>query len=122
MKINGKDLFDPSKPYDHEALLQSIALLCEEYPFLQYNYLGNSVLGNGIPLLTLGNGKREVLYVGAHHGMEWITSMLLIGFVKELCDFFRSPHNRFSLSPAPLETPITSLLGCMKFAHSLPEF
>ena len=32
--------------------------------------LTRSILGRDIPMITLGKGKKTVLYVGAHHGME----------------------------------------------------
>ena len=79
------DLFLP-RAFDHAALMKCVNALCEKYPDLHFQYLGNSILGRGIPLLSMGTGKREVLYVGAHHGMEWITSLLLIRFVKDLCE------------------------------------
>ena len=67
------------------VLLEEIARLTTQHPMLTAAYLGSSILNRGIPLLKLGNGKRKVLYVGAHHGMEWITSALLMRFVEEVC-------------------------------------
>ena len=80
-----KILSDP-KPFDHKALLDCIQCLIKKYSFLEFNYLGNSILGRGIPLLRLGTGSRKVLYVGAHHAMEWITSLVLMHFVKDFCE------------------------------------
>ena len=59
--------------------------LCEVFPFLSYRCLGHSILGREIPLLFLGRGKSKVLYVGAHHGSEWLSSGLLLRFAEELC-------------------------------------
>ena len=80
---------------DHAGMLEYVEALCRRYPFLHYNYLGNSILGRGIPLLSVGRGKRTFMYVGAHHGMEWMTSLLLLRFVAELCDAYendRAPY------------------------------
>ncbi len=77
-------------PFDHSALCGCTEAFEKRYPFLKVSYLGNSILGKGIPLLTFGNGPREVLYVGAHHGMEWITSMLLMRFVWDFCLLYES--------------------------------
>lgn len=74
------------KNFDHKTLLACVEALNHQFPFLQYSYLGTSILGRGIPLLRLGIGKKAVLYVGAHHGMEWITSLVLMRYVKELCE------------------------------------
>ena len=75
-----------AQPFDRERLGEAVEILKARYPVLEFNYLGNSILGHGIPLLTLGHGRRRVLYVGAHHGMEWITSALLTRFLFDLCD------------------------------------
>ena len=53
-------------------------------PLLSVSCLGKSVLGREIPLVRVGQGKRAVLYVGAHHGMEWITTSLLLRFLSDL--------------------------------------
>ena len=75
-----------AQPFDRARLACAVEILNARYPTLKFNYLGNSILGHGIPLLTLGEGRRRVLYVGAHHGMEWITSALLTRFLFDLCD------------------------------------
>ena len=47
-------------------------------------------------MLTLGEGKRAVLYVGAHHAMELITSVLLLRFVNELSEFVKTKSRVYS--------------------------
>ena len=89
---------DGQSGFDHEALTEAISELCERFDFLSYNYLGNSILGRGIPLLTVGKGAREVLYIGAHHGMEWITSLVLTRFLWELCDAYAKGHKPYRIS------------------------
>ena len=91
------DLFSP-RDFDHATLMECVHALCEKYPDLQFQYLGNSILGRGIPLLTVGQGKRAFLYVGAHHGMEWITSLLLMRFVGDLYSCRQSGSRPYKLS------------------------
>ena len=74
---------------DHVELLATIELFASRYPQLAISYLGESILGRKIPLFMLGTGKKEILYVGAHHGMEWITSVLLLRFVNEFCELLQ---------------------------------
>lgn len=76
--------------FGYEELMKTVNELTSQYPFADFRYLGNSILGRGIPLITLGSGKRAVLYVGAHHGMEWITSTVLCRFLHELCALFET--------------------------------
>ena len=43
---------------------------------------GKSVLGKDLYYIKLGNGPNKVFYNGAHHSLEWITSVLLIKFIE----------------------------------------
>ncbi|MBQ7172728.1 MAG: M14 family metallocarboxypeptidase [Clostridia bacterium] len=71
---------------DYKELLARTEKLEEENPLLSFGYLGTSLLGRGIPMLTLGRGRLEVLYVGTHHALEWLTSDLLLRFLEEAKD------------------------------------
>ena len=72
--------------FDYDALMRCAWLLSANYPFLGFGYIGESAAGRGIPLFTLGEGKKEVYFVGAHHGAERITAAVLVRFLAELCD------------------------------------
>lgn len=71
--------------FDHRDMMEFLEGLVRDYPFLELSYLGTSILGKTIPKITLGSGKRKLLYVGTHHGMEWITAMLLCRFLLDFC-------------------------------------
>lgn len=97
-----QEAFEPSRPFDHTHLMNAVEYLSDKYPFLGFGYLGRSILGRNIPLLTLGSGDKKVLYVGAHHGMEWITSMLLVRFVGDFCELIKTDKKAYRLSPSLL--------------------
>ena len=78
-------LDDICLPLPPERLSAEVAHLATAYPALSRRTLGTSILGREIPLLLLGRGKRKLLYVGAHHASEWLTSRLLLAFIGELC-------------------------------------
>ena len=84
--------------FDHRNMMEFLQKLTEEYPFLKLSYLGQSILGKAIPKITLGNGKRKLLYVGTHHGMEWITSMVLCRFLLDFCNSYQQKSNVFRIS------------------------
>lgn len=86
------------KPLDHGTLLHILDLFSTRYPSLGFGYLGESILGRGIPIVTLGQGEKEILYVGAHHGMEWITSMILSRFINEFCELAESKKSIYRTS------------------------
>lgn len=73
------------KEFDYDALMKCVRTLSDTYPFLQFSYLTESVMGRGIPLITLGEGEKEIYYIGAHHGAERITAAVLIKFIHEFC-------------------------------------
>ena len=73
------------KEFDYTALMRSVRVLAECYDFLGFSYLTESIMGRGIPLLTIGEGQKQIFYIGAHHGAERITAAVLIKFVAEFC-------------------------------------
>lgn len=89
-------------PFDHARLTAALEHLAASYPFVEHTYLGTSILGRGIPLIKLGTGRRSVLYVGAHHGMEWITSALLVQFLEDFCDAYAHGRQTCGIFPAEL--------------------
>lgn len=71
---------------DYACLIGMLHALTEKYPFITVSYMGTSLLGRGIPMITLGGERyraRSVLYVGAHHAAEHITGALLLRFVED---------------------------------------
>lgn len=66
---------------DTEFRKNKLAELTERYPFLEATAIGKSMLGRDIDCFRLGEGKRSILTVGAHHGMEHITALALYNFV-----------------------------------------
>ena len=79
------ELLDYSEALSYENMREYIEIFSSRYPILSVGVLGRSILGREIPFLQLGSGARRVLYVGAHHGSEWMTSILLLRFVNDLC-------------------------------------
>lgn len=79
------------EPMNYANLAARIETLQQKFPWLQTGSLGRSLLGK--ELLTLHfplPSRREpcpstLLFAGAFHGMEWITSTLLLAFAQALC-------------------------------------
>ncbi len=70
-------------PYGYQELQTDLAALRQRYPFLRFGSAGQSVLGRDLTTVTLGAGPKVVVYAGAHHANEWITSALLAKFIEE---------------------------------------
>ena len=69
--------------YTYERLCRDSSLLCKEYPFLRPFSLGHSVSGRRLSAISWGEGEKRLFLNGAHHGMEWITSLLLMYLLED---------------------------------------
>lgn len=58
--------------------------LNEKYKALKITTCGKSLLGKDIFAFVIGEGKKNVVYVGGTHGVEWLTSLLLLKFTENL--------------------------------------
>lgn len=79
-----------SEDYDYRKLRDLIYAIKGRYPFVSLNTIGKSVMGKEIHALTIGKSDRYALYVGAFHGMERLTAVLLLRFVEQLCSALES--------------------------------
>lgn len=101
---------------DYKTLMNTLQIFSDRYPFVGITYMGTSVLGRGIPMVTMGaaRGKcRSVLYVGTHHGMEHITSAVLLRFINDYCEAVDSVGRVYGVS-------IDNLFRC-RTVHVIPQ-
>ncbi|MBE6562842.1 MAG: gamma-D-glutamyl-meso-diaminopimelate peptidase [Ruminococcaceae bacterium] len=86
-------------PTDHETLIRHLDYLTERYPFISVSFLGTSILGRSIPIVSIGKeGAPSVLYVAAHHGMEWICSAALLKFIEDVSSAYEKGKKVFGIS------------------------
>jgi g-D-glutamyl-meso-diaminopimelate peptidase len=67
----------------NQRYLQQIA---EKYPFTRLEQVGTTDFQRPIWMLTIGTGKRHVLFTAAHHANEWITALVLLQYAEELAE------------------------------------
>lgn len=65
--------------YTYSGLSRDICSLNKKGEISCFTF-GKSVMGKPLYCLKAGSGKRRVLYVGAHHSLEWLCSKMLIIF------------------------------------------
>ena len=70
------------KPMDHARMTELLRQL--KSPQLCQSHIGSSVQGRAIPVVTVGHGEQPVLFVGGVHGMEWVTSAVLLQFLADI--------------------------------------
>jgi g-D-glutamyl-meso-diaminopimelate peptidase len=88
--------------YDFSRMMNDIARLQNVYPFLGVTNAGNSVLGNRIPEVLIGNGGKRVHYNASFHANEWITTPILMTFLNDYCLSLTNGSSIRGLSTSPL--------------------
>ena len=73
-------------PPDAQLRKSKLAELLERYPSLTATVIGRSMLGRDIDCFRIGEGKRSILALGAHHAMEHITTLALYDFIEFLAE------------------------------------
>ena len=69
--------------FDYAKLTLCLKNLTAQYPFLKMFSVGKSVMQRDIWCIKVGKGNKKILVIAAHHGLEWITSALAVGFVRD---------------------------------------
>lgn len=72
-------------PPDYEVLCQYILEL-KKCQSLKIFSIGRSVLGRNVYAIGIGKLCYGTLYVGGVHGLEWLTTLLLLKFAKEITE------------------------------------
>ncbi|PAB59982.1 hypothetical protein CCE28_08020 [Anaeromicrobium sediminis] len=62
------------------------------YKFIEVGSIGESVLGKKLYYIRLGKGPNKVLYNGSHHGIEWITTPVLMRFMDEFLENYSNKY------------------------------
>lgn len=89
---------DYTAPLDHGLMMRYLDIMCQRYSFLSVSYIGESILGKGIPIITLGEGEKTLMYVSAHSAKDWIGSILLLRFINEYCETYKNGGRLFNYS------------------------
>ncbi len=117
--------------YTYTDLKDDILKLKSDFPETEVGTIGKSVWGKELYYIKLGTGKLKLMYNGAHHGMEWITSAMLMKFA---FDFLKSSKqgralggfnsralmNRATLYIVPMLNPDGVRLSALGLPNRLP--
>lgn len=76
-------------PITHSVMTEHLDKMSSRYSFMSIGNIGTSIYNRGIPIIRLGEGDKRVIYIGSHHGSEWITTGLLLRFINEYCECYR---------------------------------
>ena len=80
--------FEFNFPPTSANLEKYIKAITSEHRCSKSFFIGKSVLGRKIPVLTVGKTAGSVLFVGGTHGSEWLTVLTVLRFFEEVCFAF----------------------------------
>lgn len=85
------------KYFDQEAREKLIFDIKRKYDFISVETLGQSYCKREIFSAKIGSQKDACLLVGGVHGMEWITSLLLILFLDTICQSIKYHYKIYGI-------------------------
>ena len=88
----------------NQRYLQQIA---EKYPFTKLEEVGVTDFQRPIWMLTMGTGKRHVLFTAAHHANEWITALVLLKYAEDLAEAIRTDGILFGQKAREMADAVT---------------
>ena len=94
-------------PMTPELTGQTVAALAEAYPFLRTEVLATTAFGRPITAISIGTGKRRVLYSAAHHANEWLTATVLLKFVEDYAEAIQTGAELGGVDSAALSESAT---------------
>ena len=73
-------------PITSERNQEYLRKIAGKYPFAKLEEVGVTDFQRPIWMLTIGTGKRHVLFTAAHHANEWITALVLLKYAEDLAE------------------------------------
>ena len=74
-----------TRELSYQEMMERLNDLQKEHETLNVTYVGQSVFGKSIPIITLGDksAQKAVLYVSTHHACENICTSVLVRFIED---------------------------------------
>lgn len=94
-----KNIIPLKEPVSYATVEAFVDIFKKRYDFADIFEIGKSIRGRSIYCIRLGNKDAPtVMYVGAHHGAESITSGILLRYVNELCEYLKTERRAYGYS------------------------
>ena len=84
----------PITEFERNKLIKN---LLAKYNFLNHGVIGKSHCERNIEFLSLGNFENSILWACAFHGMEWLTSLVILKFLENICKRIKSKNKIFGI-------------------------
>ncbi|MCR8643849.1 M14 family metallocarboxypeptidase [Paenibacillus sp. N1-5-1-14] len=86
-----------SNSYDYCTLVREAEELVAQYPWIELTTIGHSVLERPLLALRIGVGAHKVHYNASFHANEWITTPLLMTFVRQYAEAVACGENLYGI-------------------------
>lgn len=96
--------------FTYEKMLTLINEYSEKYSFISVGTLCESILGQSIPIITLGEGACTVVYLGGMLGYDRISPQLILQFLRDICSLYEEGGSAFGFSARGLLKDYTLML------------
>lgn len=83
--------------FDQKSREKFIFDLQKKYDFISFEILGQSYCQRDILAIKIGNQKDACLLIGGVHGMEWLTSLLLLTFTNTICQSIKYRYKLYNI-------------------------
>lgn len=80
--IYAQSVLNTKDPYSYDEMERDLFLLKNQFQ-IQLQSIGKSEKGRALWAAKLGRGQQSILFVGSHHGREWMTTILLMKMLEE---------------------------------------
>ena len=89
-----------SRETDYKGMAEELISLSKRHEFVKLSYIGTSLMGRPIPMITLGddNARRSVLYVSTHHATENICTSVMMDFIDEYASLYSSGRSIYGIN------------------------
>ena len=92
-----------NRPMDHTYMIEWLGILCSRYKNINIMSIGTSILGKDIPMICLGHGTPQIIYVGAIHGTDSLCTTLLLRFINEYFELTQKGRTIFNINAKYME-------------------
>ena len=100
--INAESVLKVDHMYSYEEMEEDLFILKDTLP-IKLQSIGKSEKGRNLWAAKLGNGEKSLLFVGAHHGREWMTTILLMKMLEKYATAYELEKKLGSYSTQSLD-------------------
>ena len=94
-------------PITSERNQECLRKIAGKYPFVKLEEVVVTDFQRPIWMLTIGTGKRHVLFTAAHHANEWITALVLLKYAEDLAEAIQNGGILFGQRAKELAEAVT---------------